>query len=99
MPSSAGRKLRRSRSGWESARQRRQFVELPYTVYVGDPMFVPPLRRDEYRRLAPKHNPLFEHASLQLWLAMDGDRPVCFARSDRAIFLRIRRTRSLLPRS
>jgi hypothetical protein len=60
----------------QTARQRRQFVELPYSMYAGDPMFVPPLRRDEYRRLDPRHNPMFEHASIQLWLAMDGGRPV-----------------------
>src|SRR6478736_9682825 len=45
------------------------FVELPYTLYAGDPHFVPPLRRDEHRRLSPRHNPFLAHAEMQLWLA------------------------------
>jgi GNAT superfamily N-acetyltransferase len=50
----------------------RDFVELPYRMYAGDPHFVPQLRRDERNRLAPEHNPFFEHASMQMWLARDG---------------------------
>ena len=56
--------------------QRRAFVELPYTLYAGHPHWVPPLRRDEYRRLDPSHNPFFEHADMQRWLAMEGERVV-----------------------
>src|SRR5262245_8763044 len=52
-----------------SASERREFVELPYRLYAGHPHWVPPLRRDEHRRLSPRHNPFFEHASMTLWLA------------------------------
>jgi len=45
------------------------FVELPYTLYAKYPHWVPPLRRDEYRRLSPKHNPFHEHAEMDLWIA------------------------------
>jgi hypothetical protein len=50
-------------------RQRRQFVELPYTLYAGDAHWVPPLRRDERRRLSPATNAFLAHASMDLWLA------------------------------
>lgn len=59
-----------------STRHRRQFVELPYAMYAGDPRFVPPLRRDERRRFDPAHNPFLEHAEIVQWLAVDGDRVV-----------------------
>jgi hypothetical protein len=57
-------------------RQLTQFVELPYTMYAADPHFVPQLRRDEYRRFDPKHNPFLEHASMALWVALDNGRAV-----------------------
>jgi GNAT superfamily N-acetyltransferase len=47
----------------------KQFVELPYAAYRRYPHWVPPLRRDEHRRLSPKHNPFLEHATITLWLA------------------------------
>lgn len=57
-------------------RQRREFVELPYALYAGDPHWVPPLRRDERRRLDPAHNPFLDHAEMHLWLAIAGGRVV-----------------------
>jgi len=48
---------------------RRRFVELPYALYARDPFWVPPLRRDERRRLSPRHNPFHAHADIRLWLA------------------------------
>lgn len=57
-----------------SRADRRQFVELPYTLYRGHPHWVPPLRRDEYRRLSPAHNPFWEHARAELWVARSGGR-------------------------
>jgi hypothetical protein len=50
----------------------REFVELPYRMYAGDPHFVPQLRRDERHRIDSAHNPFFEHASMDMWLARDG---------------------------
>jgi hypothetical protein len=46
-----------------------EFVEFPYTLYTGHPHWVPPLRRDEHRRLAPQHNPFFEHGEIEMYLA------------------------------
>ncbi len=62
--------------GVSTPRQRRQFADLPYELYAGDPHWVPPLRRDERRRLDPAHNPFLDHAEMQLWLAIAGPRVV-----------------------
>lgn len=50
----------------------REFVELPYRLHARDPHWIPPLRRDEYRRLSPKHNPFFEHGDVTAWVARRG---------------------------
>ena len=47
----------------------KQFVELPYAMYSRDPHWVPPLRRDEHRRLSPRHNPFLAHADMALFVA------------------------------
>src|SRR5580658_6651018 len=47
----------------------KQFVELPYALYANHAHWVPPLRRDEYRRLSPRHNPFLEHAEMDLFVA------------------------------
>lgn len=60
----------------DSARRQRQFVDVPYRVYADDPMFVPPLRRDELRRFDRRHNPFLEHADITCWLAVDGEQVV-----------------------
>ena len=52
----------------------RQFVELPYGLYAGDSHWVPPLRRDEYRRLSRTVNPFFQHADMDLWVAQSNGR-------------------------
>ena len=54
------------------ARQLRQFIELPYSLYADDPHWVPPLRRDERRRLDSRHNAFLQHAEMRLWLASSG---------------------------
>lgn len=59
-----------------SRADRRRFIDLPYALHAREPHWVPPLRRDERRRLSPRHNPFHEHANVQLWLAWRGDRVV-----------------------
>ena len=54
----------------------RWFVELPYALYRQDPHWVPPLRRDERRRLDRRHNPFLDHADMDLWLARSNGRIV-----------------------
>jgi hypothetical protein len=60
----------------DTPRLRRQFVEVPYGRYSSYPAWVPPLRRDERRRLERAHNPFLDHAALDLWLARRNGRIV-----------------------
>jgi GNAT superfamily N-acetyltransferase len=57
-----------------TGRQVRQFVELPYSLYANYSHWVPPLRRDEHRRLSSRHNAFFQHAEMDLWLASSSGR-------------------------
>jgi len=59
-----------------SRRARQAFVDLPYALYANTPQWIPPLRRDEHRRLSARHNPFFEHATVDLWLAERDGRTV-----------------------
>jgi hypothetical protein len=60
----------------DDRRQLARFVDFPYTLYSRDPHFVPPLRRDEFRRFDRRHNPFLEHADIVPFLALDGSRVV-----------------------
>ena len=51
------------------------FVDLPYTMYAQDPHWVPPLRRDERRRLDKRRNAFLDHADIELWTAFSGGTP------------------------
>lgn len=50
-------------------RQLEEFVAFPWTVYRDDPLWVPPFFRERMQFFDPKHNPFFEHAQAQLFLA------------------------------
>ncbi len=52
-----------------SSADRGRFLDLPYTLYRGQPNFVPPLRMDQQGVLNTKKNPFFEHGSIGLFLA------------------------------
>lgn len=54
----------------------RQFVELPWRIYEGEPHWVPPLKSDVRRILDPARHPFWQFASRELFLAMRGDEPV-----------------------
>jgi len=60
----------------ESRRERRLFLRLPWRLYRGDPLWVPPLLSSVARTLDPRHNPFYEHAESRLYLAWRGGRPV-----------------------
>ncbi len=70
----AGAELRiepvRNRSGLET------FIAVPERLYAGRRGYVPPLRLERRQALSPRHNPYFEHATAQLWVAWRGGRPV-----------------------
>ena len=49
-------------------RQLRQFIRLPWSIYSNDPVWVPPLLLERKEHLSP-HNPYFDHAQYQSWIA------------------------------
>ena len=53
----------------------RKFIDVPWLVYVDDPMWVPPLRL-ERRWHFSKSNPFFEHGEWQAWIAYRNNQPV-----------------------
>ena len=53
----------------------KKFIDIPWLVYVNDPMWVPPLRL-ERRWHFSKSNPFFEHGEWQAWIAYRNNQPV-----------------------
>jgi GNAT superfamily N-acetyltransferase len=45
------------------------FIDYPYKKYANDPLWVPPLRMDEWDKFNPKKNPFYDHARMELFLA------------------------------
>jgi GNAT superfamily N-acetyltransferase len=54
----------------------RRFVRFPWTVYRGDPNWVPPLLADMRDRLDPRRHPFFEHGEAEYFLALRDGRVV-----------------------
>jgi GNAT superfamily N-acetyltransferase len=52
------------------------FIRLPRRLYRHNPNWVPPLLHFQREMFSPKHNPFFEHADVQLFLARRVDRVV-----------------------
>ncbi len=59
-----------------SSGDRRKFIDFGYSLYDGDPHFVPPLRMDQAKILNEKKNPFFEHGEIGLFLAEDNGKVV-----------------------
>lgn len=53
-----------------------RFIDLPYSLYKNDPQWVPPLKLERKEFFDPKKNPFYENAEVELFLALDGDKPV-----------------------
>ncbi|MFO0754311.1 MAG: hypothetical protein U0411_13435 [Thermodesulfovibrionales bacterium] len=58
-----------------TARDLDAFIEVPHSLYSGDPHFCPQLTRDLRTHFSPK-NPFFGHAEIKLFLARRGGRAV-----------------------
>ncbi|MCM2370113.1 hypothetical protein [Aporhodopirellula aestuarii] len=54
----------------------REFLKVPWSIYGGDPQWVPPLLAEVRTRLNPRKNPYFEHAKAALFLARRDGRVV-----------------------
>jgi hypothetical protein len=53
----------------------RQFIRLPWSLYTGDPAWVPPLILERREHLSSR-NPFFDHARYRAWIAYRGEKPV-----------------------
>ncbi|WP_428383329.1 dATP pyrophosphohydrolase [Nevskia ramosa] len=54
----------------ETAAEKKRFIRLPARLHADDPNWVTPLDMERNEALSPKHNPLFAHTDVQLWLAV-----------------------------
>lgn len=59
-----------------SESERMALLTFPWTVYRDDPYWVPPLLSERKAFTDPAHNPFFEHARVQFFLARRGDQVV-----------------------
>ncbi len=55
----------------ETRQDLERFVRLPWKVYQDQPCWVPPLIGERIKFLSPDINPFFEHAEVELFLAVD----------------------------
>jgi hypothetical protein len=53
-----------------------RFIQVPMRLNAGDPHWIAPLMFERREALSPKHNPFFEHADWQFWLARKDGRDV-----------------------
>jgi GNAT superfamily N-acetyltransferase len=54
----------------ESRRDLAAFVDLPYRMYRDDPVWVPPLRSEQWGMFDPSKNPMLDHCEYVLFLAI-----------------------------
>lgn len=60
----------------EGRRDLRRFLRLPWSIYAGDPHWVPPLLVEQRKLLDRERHPFHEHADVEYFLARRGDRVV-----------------------
>ncbi len=52
-----------------SRRELKRFIKFPFSLYEGNPYWIPPLLPDEWKTLAWDKNPAFKHCRARYWLA------------------------------
>ncbi|MBN2614376.1 MAG: N-acetyltransferase [Bacteroidales bacterium] len=52
-----------------SRKEKKAFVELPFSVYKENPYWVPPIKSDELKALDPETNPSMRFSDTKYWLA------------------------------
>ena len=55
-----------------TSRQKKLFLELPWTIYRNDPNWIPPLRIDQKENVGYSHNPFYDRNQIQTFLAYRG---------------------------
>lgn len=56
----------------KSKAELRQFIAFPYQHYKDDPVWVPPLRSEQWGQFDSKKNPMLDHCDYDLFLLVDG---------------------------
>lgn len=59
----------------QSRKERSQFFHLPWTLYRGDPNWIPPLRRSQLELLNYKPHPFYSYSQIQTFLALRDGQP------------------------
>ncbi|MGB5179811.1 MAG: N-acetyltransferase [Gammaproteobacteria bacterium] len=59
----------------QNAKDLECFIRVPWSIYEGDPCWIPPLIIERKEHLSAK-NPYFKHAKWQAWIAYRNDEPV-----------------------
>ena len=54
----------------ETKRQQKQFFQLPWQLYADDPLWVPPLRRNQLEMIGYKPHPFHKDADVQTFIAV-----------------------------
>ena len=57
-------------------REQKQFLELPWTLYKGDPNWIPPLRSNQAELVGYRRHPFYDAARCQTFLAWRDGKPV-----------------------
>lgn len=60
----------------DTRRERRAFLEFPWRVYRGDPLWTPPLLPQLVERLEPVRNPVIAEGLCEVFVAWRGNEPV-----------------------
>ena len=60
----------------ETREEKKQFLQLPWKLYDGDPYWIPPLRSNQEELVGYKHHPFHDTADVQTFLALRDGQPV-----------------------
>lgn len=60
----------------ESGADIKAFVDLPFSLYANQPLWIPPLRKQEINLLTPGRHPFWQTAKRQLFIAKDNAVPI-----------------------
>lgn len=58
----------------DNKKLKKTFIDLPHTLYKGDPNYVPELYLSMKDLLSEEKNPFFKHSEVELFLASNGDK-------------------------
>jgi len=59
-----------------SRKDLKAFINLPYRLYRSDPMWVAPLRSEQWSQFDAQKNPMLDHCDYKLFLLQDGDKVI-----------------------